>query len=166
MITLNPQMFQRIRAIEWFAHCGDPLDLPLDMEVVRAVSWKDAIKHERRQVWELATLHARNALTMHLAFNHKDAYNDLWNPLVMEAKAFIAGEVTPKIEAVRLRLGQPDDLIASVQWNLLGAFMEDAYVACHPPTDFFLQLLRVYEAGHLPCGWKGGEWPDGRLVVF
>ncbi len=166
MITLNPTMFQCIRAVEWFAHCGDPLDLPLDMEIVRAISWKDAIKHEKRQAWSYAILEAQNALTMHLAFNHKQAYNGAWNPLVMEVREFIAHEVTPEIEAVRQRLGHPEDLVASVQWNLIGAFMEDAYIEYNPPTDFFRQLLRVYEAGHLPCGWKVGDWPDGRLVVF
>lgn len=165
-MKLNPQMFQRIQAIEWFAHCGEPLDFALNMEIVRALSWKDAVKHEKRQTWEHATLEARNELTMHLAFNYKQAYNGVWNPLVLEAKEFIAREVTPKIEILQRRVVPSEDLTAYVEWNLMAVFMEDAYSEYNPPIDFFRQLLRVYEAGHLPCGWADGDWPEGRLVVF
>lgn len=32
---------------------------------------------------------------------------------------------------------------------------------------FFERLMRVYEAGRLPCGWDGDldRWPEGRLMV-
>jgi hypothetical protein len=43
--------------------------------------------------------------------------------------------------------------------------MENAYLDCNHNSFFFLELLTVYEAGHLPCG-RRGRWPEGKLVVF
>ena len=31
---------------------------------------------------------------------------------------------------------------------------------------FFCELLSLYRAGHLPCGWADAEFPAGRLCVF
>jgi hypothetical protein len=42
--------------------------------------------------------------------------------------------------------------------------MSEAYRCCHPPS-FSDDLLRVYERGRFPCGWKG-EWPNGKLIVL
>jgi hypothetical protein len=32
---------------------------------------------------------------------------------------------------------------------------------------FFEYLLRVYESGHIPCGWEGNidKWPEGTLLI-
>lgn len=166
MIQLNPEIFERIQAIDWCVHCGEPLNFALRLEMVRAASWKDALKSRRKQAWDFAMLEARNELTMHLAFRHKQLYNGVWNPLVLEAKEFIGREVLPKITSIEQSMTPPAELKADVEWNLMAVFMEDAYREYDPPHDFFHQLLRVYEAGHLPCGWTGGEWPVGSLVVL
>ena len=44
-------------------------------------------------------------------------------------------------------------LVHSVQWDILGALMENSYLgtAGHK-AFFFLEMLMVYEAGHFPCG--------------
>jgi hypothetical protein len=52
-----------------------------------------------------------------------------------------------------------------VQWDILAALMEHAYLGSGHRCFFFLELLSVYEAGHFPCGWIG-PWPQGKLVVY
>ena len=51
------------------------------------------------------------------------------------------------------------------QWDILGALMENSYVSSGHSVFFFLELLRVYEAGHFPCGWIG-DWPSEELTVY
>ena len=49
------------------------------------------------------------------------------------------------------------------------AALELAYRQKFPKAPvFFETLLRVYEAGRLPCGWGGDleRWPEGRLLVY
>jgi hypothetical protein len=55
--------------------------------------------------------------------------------------------------------------VHSVRWNVLAALMENAYIDCDHGAFFFHELLTVYQAGHLPCGWIGA-WPEGKLVVY
>jgi hypothetical protein len=56
-------------------------------------------------------------------------------------------------------------LVHSVQWDILGALMENSYLGSGHKAFFFLELLLIYEAGHFPCGWEG-EWPHGMVRVY
>jgi hypothetical protein len=55
--------------------------------------------------------------------------------------------------------------VQSVQLDIQGALMENTYLSSGHRSFFFSELLWVYEAGHLPCGWRG-EWPAGSLLVY
>ena len=56
-------------------------------------------------------------------------------------------------------------VLHSVQYDILGALMENTYMRSGHSAFFFLELLMVYEAGHFPCGWVG-DWPQGKLIVY
>jgi hypothetical protein len=57
------------------------------------------------------------------------------------------------------------DLIRELRPLVVGAAMELEYLSFGHPARFFLNLLPVLEAGHLPCGWKG-RWPRGALTLI
>jgi hypothetical protein len=101
---------------------------------------------------------------MHLAAKCQTAFQE-WNKLTKEAQGRINIEVMPKIQEHQQHRGLPDPFSQCVRWDILGAVMETTYRACRPPA-FFERLLTLYELGRFPCGWKGGEWPNGRLVVI
>ena len=42
--------------------------------------------------------------------------------------------------------------------------MERAYREQRGLPQFFHVLLKVYAAGHFPCGWEGGKYPRGALA--
>ena len=50
-------------------------------------------------------------------------------------------------------------------WLERAAIMEHEYRDCAGRPEYFLHLLRVYRAGHFPCGWAG-EWPAGQLLAW
>ena len=73
--------------------------------------------------------------------------------------------IKQKISPYQIANNLDIDLVHSVQWDVLGALMENSYINCDHKSFFFLELLMVYEAGHFPCGWQG-KWPEGKLVIY
>jgi hypothetical protein len=67
--------------------------------------------------------------------------------------------------SMQQRLNLPKDFVDSVSWDILGAAMEDQYLPEGHSSFFFLELLLIYEAGRVPCGWRG-TWPTGTLLAY
>jgi hypothetical protein len=156
---------ERVRRIGWFSQVGKPLTINLTIPVVQVANWAEAVKSCQYTGWENAQLEAQNQLTMWL-HNHDRAHYQHWNEFVSKYKQEV---VTPLTETVLLPYHQRHSLdvavVQSVQWDVLGALMENTYLTSGHSSFFFLELLCIYEAGHLPCGWQG-EWPVGKLLVY
>lgn len=165
-MILNPHLMNRIEAIDWFAHCGEPLALPLHWKTRPVSSWEQAAHYYTHPKWELATLHAQNALTVHLHSFHPNRFADEWNPVARAAKAFFAEKIESKIRRIQEQQGLEETFLQSVRYDLLGVFQEDHFSDCDLPLRFHSDLLVIYEAGHFPCGWGGKGWPHGWLFVF
>ena len=154
----------RIEAIRWFSKCGEPLALDLTMEVESVRSWPTAMQACQSVAWENVELEALNQLRVWLHRNVGERYH--WNDIVDRHKTeVIAPLIKEKVVPFQLERGLDVTLVHSTSWDVLGALMENSYLDTHHPAHFFLELLRVYEAGHFPCGWLG-NWPKGRLIVF
>jgi hypothetical protein len=155
----------RLRAIDWFSHCGDPLSLHLSMPVVQVSRWAEAEASCTDGVWENVELEAQNQLTLWLHQHDRLSYQR-WNELVGGFKSAVVKPLTEESwEPYQRQHGLDVAVVHSVQWDALGALMENAYLGSGHRCFFFLELLWVYEAGHFPCGWRG-EWPRGTLVVY
>lgn len=156
---------ERIASIDWFVNCGHDFTADLTMPVRLVHSWPVAATEAERPEWENAELEAQNQLSEWL---YQNARNELqkWNNLVQQHKSQV---VTPLIDntitPLQARLPAAQVLVPSVQWDILGAMMENAYLHLRHPAVFFLELLLVYESGHFPCGWDG-DWPNGELLVY
>jgi hypothetical protein len=155
----------RVNSISWFAHCGECLALDLPMETEQARGWEQAIESCKTLAWENAQLEAQNQLTLWLHLNDRPSYQK-WNEIVVAHKDATVNPLKEKILApFQAKHGFDIALVHSVQWDILGALMENSYLGSGHAAFFFLELLTVYEAGHFPCGWQG-EWPKGRLLVY
>jgi hypothetical protein len=154
-----------LRAIDWFAHCGEPISLDLSMTVEQVSSWPEAVESCADVVWENVELEARNQLTIWLHRHDRENYQN-WNTLVAEHKAGVLDRLTDEkwIPCQQSR-GLDIAVVHSVQWDVLGALMENSYLGSGHRCFFFLELLSVYGAGHFPCGWRG-DWPQGALVAY
>lgn len=145
--------------------CGEPPGITLDMATRTIHSWESAREHVQSLEWENTTLEAGNALTSFLHDRHMNQYLE-WNRLARQAREFFADSVLPQVTLFQSQYGFDERFVRAVCWDILSALMEDAYRVCRPPVNFFRQLLTVYEAGHLPCGWDNGIWPSGELLIF
>jgi hypothetical protein len=155
----------RIKAIDWFSKCGEPAESDVTMELERVKTWPQAMKACKTRTWENVELEARNQLTIALHKLDRECYQD-WNEITRRFKKNVVMPLTTKFwEPFQKEHGLDVKLVHCVQWDILAALMENAYIGINHGSYFFLELLTIYEAGHFPCGWRG-EWPQGSLVVF
>jgi hypothetical protein len=155
-----------LEAIPWLAAVGQPVGAELPWPFTQVASWAEALACYDDD-WDRTKQAAFNRLTSFLSVHHPDAYTFGWGPTIRAVKAQIT---TPLAERVWRPYGErhglpatfPDLIASDVQL----AAMEHAYRRLAGRPEFLLPLLRVYRAGHFPCGWYGGEWPEGFLAVF
>ena len=156
---------RNLEAIDWFRSCGQTPAGDLPFAATPVASWDEAIERCSDLSWENTTLEARNELTAFLSV-HSRREDQNWNVITEAAKARV---ITPLAERVwqpfATRVGLGKVFVDCVSWDVLAAVMEHEYRACTGRPEWFQQLLRVYQAGHFPCGWSG-EWPSGRLWVW
>jgi hypothetical protein len=155
----------RLRAVDWFSQCGQPLALDLSMDVERVPTWREATASCMGEVWEGVQLEAQNQLALWLSRHDRENFQR-WNERVDRHKMAVVDPLAERAWEPYQRKRELDPaIIHSVRWDILGALMENTYLGSGHRCFFFLELLAVYKAGHFPCGWRG-EWPDGKLVVF
>ena len=156
-----------LEAVPWLSNVGQPVTEVMPWPFVPVNSWGEAFACFDDD-WETLKGAARDRLTGFFRDRHNRGVRDFnWNEMIRAIKARV---ITPLDERVWRPFGERhgltpvfSDLVASdVRYAI--AEHETRRVAGRPA--FFLPLLRVYRAGHFPCGWCGGEWPDGFLVVF
>lgn len=163
---LHPEFLNRITAINWFSRCGEKDDLNLRIPYRYVNSWKEAQKLYRHRDWEKIQMLGQNSITGYLYDHYPQAYDKDWNPLVTQAREFISSMVTPKAQEFMERNSLCEVFVHSVQWDVLHIIMEDAFREADLPVRFFSELLTLYEKGHFPCGWAGGDWYSGQLAVI
>jgi hypothetical protein len=156
----------RFWGLPWCSRCGKgSSQLSVTMPLRWVPSWREAGDTLAKEEWHDAQLEAQNQLTLWLHIHAREAYQS-WNERVQRMKT---GLVEPLSTSILMpqqeRLALPIAFLHSIQWDMLGAAMENESLPEGHSAFFFLELLSVYEAGHLPCGWIG-RWPEGQLVVL
>jgi hypothetical protein len=156
---------QTIASIDWFANVGGDFDLELPMPVSRVKTWGSATRKANSLKWENTTLEAQNHM---LGCAH--AYEEhvcKWNEIVKMHQQHTVSHLEEKVWKPWLEDNGLDlRLVDSFSWDMLGVLREASFRELFEhDVDFFGQLLRVYAAGHFPCGWKG-RYPSGTLIVF
>ena len=165
-VRFEDGFIESLHQIAWFARCGQELPEGLPFDATRVATLKKAARQWGSNQWEDATLEARNLLTSFLFSHARDDYQK-WNEITRQAKAEIAQPLAEKYWQPFMQLhGLEASFLHSVQWDILALCMEHAYRQQRGLPQFFHELLKVYEAGHMPCGWEGGKYPKGRLLVW
>ena len=79
-----------------------------------------------------------------------------WNNLVLDFKKSYIPQLMSQWESALER---------SVSFNILSITVIDAYKDIVSMPILFCRILEVYEAGWLPCGWRGSK-ETGKLIVY
>ena len=163
-MTISPELLDRIRNINWFSNCGNPVSAVSDFKISYVKSWKEAKTYYSEQNWSSTTLEVRNVFTAFLDKYYINEYQK-WDDYVDIGWKVIDEEILSKLEQLKEKNKLDQKFINTVKWTILNAIMEDVYKEATDRPTFFLKLLEIYESGNFPCGWIG-KWPEGSLVVY
>ncbi|OAB38851.1 hypothetical protein [Paenibacillus glacialis] len=153
---------EKIAKIDWFSNCGNEINIITNLDFIHVNKWRDVEKNINSN-WDNLKLHIRNSLTSSLHENWREEYRE-WNNITLEAKSLLKNGVLNELSTFIQENKLKNSVYESVEWDLLTAMMEYAY-SPYVKLGFHTELFKVYESGHIPCGWKG-KWPQGSLLIF
>ena len=165
-MKLDQNLLEKLVSIPWFYKCGNP---PPFEWAVSAASEKAALKAITSRKWENMILDTQGDITEQLSLRSTSGlgreYQE-WNSLVNDFKKSWMPQLHAKWEtALQHRELNTSDVLNDVSFNILSIAVIDAYKDIVPMPLFFRRVLEAYEAGWLPCGWKGNQ-ETGKLIVY
>lgn len=165
-MELDINLIERLNNINWFVNCGTTVQESMGLQ---AKSLSDAKKSILMNRWQNIILDYREDTSSKLTIRSiKGLGNEVqdWNKLNHEFKE----KHLPQLQEIweeklaELGIGEPE-VVAIVRFSILAIVVLDAYKEIIPVAVFFYELLEIYEAGYLPCGWKGKK-AEGQFVIY
>lgn len=165
-MKLDECLLKKLQAISWFCKCGTPS--PFDW-AVSAASAKEVLKAISSRKWENMVLEIQGDVTEQLstrAIKGGGREYQEWNHLVDDFKKRYISQFKESWEIALTPNGlNTTEVLNDIAFNVLSIAVIDAYKELVPTPLFFLHLLEAYEAGYLPCGWKGAK-DLGKLMIY
>jgi hypothetical protein len=164
-MEINKDIIKIINSIEWFENCGKQIKKNIDYEISYAKDIKSVVKHISSTRWENIGLEAENELTTCLFKNYPDKYHEVWNLIVKDIKANILVSIMDNVKKRYIEAGlNSDEILEQAKWDIVGIIMAYTYKEYKEPT-FYKEILKIYESGNIPCGWKG-TYPNGKMIIY
>jgi hypothetical protein len=165
-MQLVRSILDRLDTIPWLQRCGiaEPVQVPFD--ICQVESWPEVVASYTEE-WAEMQQKRLSDLTRALARDHRDLYDRWWNELVRPVREELKARMPPQVAETFRVNGMSPFLLHVAESDITRAVVETSWAAarCKVPS-FFRNLFTVYEAGHFPCGWDGGEYPNGFLVYY
>jgi len=153
--------------VDWFANCGQQPAAPAGIDFRLASSWEEVERCSRGLAWWNSLQEGVNVFAEYLSAHHRREFQMLWSAVNKAGDRAVEAEVLPRIQPFVSQHGLGTEFAQGVNMIVGGFGLEQEYGArLEHPSELFTRLFGLYEAGHCPCGWEGGEWPEGRLVLF
>ena len=168
-MNLDLDFYPHIEQIPWFSTIGFESRLQVDFPVSYLSSPSEAVSGFNSDLWVDVKTEAQGDLTGYLSKHHYSAYGGYWNNLARQSRVLVEKTVGTQIAATLAAKSFPVDMLQPILTDINRAALEVAYRRKFPKAPlFFERLLKIYEAGRLPCGWNGSlaNWPHGDVIVF
>jgi hypothetical protein len=163
-MDINKVLYERLLNSKWLVNCGTNENTTYDFEVHSVKTEKEMKKYISSIKWENISLEEDGNLSEFLSVNHKDIYNNCWNPKVRLIKKEYIPAILKKIEEDNSKTTLTAKILDDIKANVVSILMADYYSEYYK-SDFFDKLLNIYTSGHLPCGWHG-SYPEGKIMIY
>lgn len=153
----------RLNNIIWFENCNNKNAIS-EYEVSYAKDINSVIKHCSSIRWKNLTLEKREDVSSYLVVKRVNTPYT-WNEVALTIKNNIVPSILKKAEEKwNEKYDKSEEIMKSIRWNIsciliLSAFSE------YKTDPFHEELLKIYEQGYFPCGWKG-TYPHGKMVIW
>lgn len=162
---IDESIVEMLMNIHWLENCSQnsKLNIRYGYEFVSLEKVKQSLTGVK---WQNRQLEEVNKLTEYLFFNNPEVYHDCWNKLVNEFKEkYITMLDELVIEKVNDKFGSLSKFVMdSIHYDALEIAMAFTYKDYLAPT-FYAQILKVYQNGFFPCGWRG-KFPHGNMLIY
>ena len=168
-MNLVPDVYLLLERIPWFSAIGMSQRPMVDFAITYLDSRDGLVGSFTSHLWADAKTEAQGDLTGYLSKHHYNAYGGYWNILARQSRTLVEKAARAKIEEGLVKNGLPVDFLQPILVDLNRAALEIAYRNKYSKVPiFFERLLRLYEAGRLPCGWNGSmaDWPAGNVIAY
>jgi hypothetical protein len=168
-MKLAAEFYLSLQSIRWFSSVGVEASPSVGVGTRHVRSRSEAVAGFSSDVWASAKTEAQGDLTGYLAKSRYELYGENWNRLAKESRALVEGTSRDAIVAGLAAAGLPLDWVDAVSLDINRAAVEVAFGReVRGVPRFFSRLLRIYEAGRIPCGWTRdlAEWPVGNICVY
>lgn len=166
-ISLDKNFLLRLQNINWFCNCGNKLNIDIIWRFLSLNNIDEVNLNINNTRWENVSIDAINELTEFLFFNYRQLWNsNIWNVIAIDVRENFLPQFCKKIEyACKKHFGEIyPNIIEDVKWNTANIIMAYTFQD-YLKSTFYTELLRIYEAGFLPCGWKS-KYPTGRILIY
>lgn len=162
-MEMDKEIKNRLLKIDWLCNCGSIDILHLQNDYIYIKKTKEIETSLDNYKWENVGLKASGDFTEYLSLNYpkEDRY---WNQLVAEAKEEIIVNISQSIIDKCNELEVLPEMVDYINWDIVTIAVIYSYKRYHE-SDFYNDMLKIYEAGHLPCGWIG-RYPKGKFKIF
>lgn len=162
-MTLDKDIKNKLLHIDWLSNCGKQEELDISNEYIYIKNTKEIEKTLKGVKWRNVCMDARNDLTVFLTLNNLKAYHS-WNPMVDEVKEDIIANVSDTIQERCKVLDLPEKMFPNIRMAIINIALTYSYKKYYDSV-FYDDMLKIYESGHLPCGWVG-SYSKGKFKVY
>lgn len=185
LVEIDLSFVEGLKTIKWFENIGKPYDksvlYPLDDKAVSYLkksgkelsgicvesicTYEEFVSHINDVDWADHILGWQNELSESLDANFHSEYQK-WNEVARISGEYVDSQLKPVLGLDWLDAKDATQVWTEIRISILSLMIENAYRKCRKEKYFKHILLAVYRAGHIPCGWVGGKFPDGKLLVY
>ena len=162
MVELKSEFVENVANCHWFSRCGMRDEFSFEVDYLDEAECVE--QYIASSKWENVCLEKRGDFTSYLSLNYREEYRKSWNVLVREVKEKFFPSVLDKVQCSLREKDLPLSCVDDIKFNLLNLFMFNFY-SDYYKDEFWDNMLAIYLAGHLPCGWSG-KFPEGKFIVY
>lgn len=165
-MKIDENILTIIRDVPWFANCGKDTEILLNFKY-EFINKSDMLKSISDVQWDNIENEEFNIL--YDWFRTSSICLD-WDRTVKSIRKENMPEFDKLVlEKINKIFGKNSKLVIdSFHYDLLMIIMkltiEKHFSSEHEPM-FFNDILKIYQAGHIPCGWCG-DYPEGEILIY
>lgn len=161
-MEIRKEFIDKMLNCPWLQSCGNKDKLEFDVEYLN--HWEEVEKNISTIKWENLCIDRNGDFSAFLCINHDEEYNKYWNDEVDIIKEEYLCIIEDKINPILIDNKLSDKILNNMKWNIISLFMLEFYSEFYT-SEFYEDMLKIYLAGHLPCGWSG-KYPKGKFMVY
>ncbi|WP_162669985.1 hypothetical protein [Gemmata massiliana] len=161
----DPYFIQALISTPWLRHCGESITLDVEYDSAQVSSWAEAAGAYTAD-WENLKHEQFNDTIFKLSSRNQREISH-WSGLLRKVKQLVDEHLSEPVSTRILGTGLNHLFIDTIKFDVYMAGMEFTFAnsGCNLHR-FYRSIFSVYSTGHWPCGWDGGKYPNGFLVLF